>query len=89
MLDHPWIKMEDNYDTRMSDLEFQKYHLKVDQGTPDGPWWMQGTAFDDVDICKLAREDIFYGDDDEKDSSSSSSSSDGIDSLNSETEDLS
>jgi hypothetical protein len=50
---------------------------------------MQGTAFDDVDICKLAREDLFYGDDDEKDSSSSSSSSDGIDSLNSETEDLS
>ena len=28
MLDHPWLTMEDNYETRMSDLEFQKYNLR-------------------------------------------------------------
>lgn len=83
MLDHPWLKMEDNYQTRMSDLEFQKFYLKCDQGASDGPWWIQGTAFDDVDICKLAPEDLFHGDCEDN-----VSSSDCDDSLNSDCDDL-
>lgn len=28
LLDHPWLKMPDDYSFRMSDLEFKKYNLK-------------------------------------------------------------
>jgi serine/threonine protein kinase len=28
MLDHPWLSMPDDYDTKMSDLEFKKYKLR-------------------------------------------------------------
>jgi len=28
MLDHPWLKMPDDYSFRMSDLEYKKYQLK-------------------------------------------------------------
>ena len=27
MLEHPWLNMPDDYDCKMSDLEFQKYNL--------------------------------------------------------------
>ena len=29
MLQHPWLKMADNYNFKMSDLEFKKYTLKT------------------------------------------------------------
>lgn len=29
MLEHPWLKMADNYNFKMSDLEFKKYTLKT------------------------------------------------------------
>lgn len=28
MLDHPWLSMPDDYDFKMSDLEFKKYKLR-------------------------------------------------------------
>lgn len=28
MLDHPWLKMPDDYQFRMTDLEYKKYTLK-------------------------------------------------------------
>ena len=29
LLDHPWLKMADDYNYRMSDLEYKKYKLKT------------------------------------------------------------
>jgi len=28
MLDHPWLKMPDNYNYKMNDLEYKKYKLR-------------------------------------------------------------
>ena len=82
MLSHPWLKMEDNYQCKMTDLDFQKFFLKCEQGGPESPWWIQGTRFDDVDICKLQREDLDHGDYEDN------VSSDSEDSLNSDYESL-
>ena len=48
MLSHPWLSMKDDYEPKMSDLEFEKYQLK--QGDVN---------FQDIydDLGNLAKED--------------------------------
>ena len=49
MLDHPWLSMPDNYNYKMSDMEFKLYELKdqaqqVDNFEPDMNFIMEQRA---------------------------------------------